>query len=98
MAEDQNRSWNDRYMLRLPDGMRDRIKAVAEANNRSMNAEIVSALEDAFPPLSVVTNSQLEGALRTTRDALYSTDLTEDQKDELWERMMAAMQAGGWPI
>lgn len=39
----------DQYMLRLPDGMRDRIKAVAEANNRSMNAEIVATLEEKYP-------------------------------------------------
>lgn len=35
----------DRFQVRMPAGMRDRIKAEAEANNRSMNAEIVSALE-----------------------------------------------------
>lgn len=35
----------DQFVLRLPDGMRDRIKAAAEANNRSMNAEIVARLE-----------------------------------------------------
>lgn len=35
----------DQYMLRLPDGMRERIKAIAEASRRSMNAEIVAALE-----------------------------------------------------
>lgn len=35
----------DKFVLRLPDGMRDRIKAAAAENNRSMNAEIVSALE-----------------------------------------------------
>lgn len=35
----------DKYVLRLPNGMRDRIKAAAEANNRSMNAEIVARLE-----------------------------------------------------
>ena len=33
------------FLLRLPDGMRDRLKAAAETNNRSMNAEIVSRLE-----------------------------------------------------
>ncbi|MCO5147525.1 MAG: Arc family DNA-binding protein [Aquamicrobium sp.] len=38
----------DKYVLRLPDGMRDRIKAEAEKNNRSMNAEIVSRLSDSF--------------------------------------------------
>jgi len=32
-------------MLRLPDELKDRIKAAAEANNRSMNAEIVARLE-----------------------------------------------------
>lgn len=39
----------DKYVLRLPDGMRDRIKAAAEKNNRSMNAEIVATLEEAYP-------------------------------------------------
>jgi hypothetical protein len=48
MAEDQNRTLKDQFMLRLPDGMRDRIKAAAEANRRSMNAEIVDRLESTF--------------------------------------------------
>lgn len=40
----------EKFVLRLPDGMRNRIKAVADANGRSMNAEIVVALEEKFPP------------------------------------------------
>jgi hypothetical protein len=51
VAENQNRTWKDQYMLRLPDGMRDRIRAAAERNNRSMNAEIVATLEEKYPPL-----------------------------------------------
>ncbi|MCF3642910.1 Arc family DNA-binding protein [Rhizobium sp. TRM95111] len=40
------------YPLRLPDGMRDRIKEEAERNCRSMNAEIVFHLQRAlFDPL-----------------------------------------------
>ena len=39
----------DKFVLRLPDGMRDRIKRAAEANNRSMNAEIVATLEREYP-------------------------------------------------
>lgn len=39
----------DQYMVRFPDGLRDRIKATAEKNGRSMNTEIVLALEEAFP-------------------------------------------------
>ncbi|MDK3020956.1 Arc family DNA-binding protein [Pseudodonghicola flavimaris] len=49
MSEDQNRTLTDKFMLRLPDGMRGRIKAAAEANNRSMNAEIVATLEEKYP-------------------------------------------------
>lgn len=35
----------DKFMLRLPDGWRDSIKASAAANRRSMNSEILAALE-----------------------------------------------------
>lgn len=35
-------------MLRLPDGMREQIKASANRNNRSMNAEIIQRLEWSF--------------------------------------------------
>ncbi|MFC6790568.1 Arc family DNA-binding protein [Methylobacterium komagatae] len=35
----------DKFLLRFPDGMRDRLKALAEQNKRSMNAEIVARLE-----------------------------------------------------
>lgn len=49
MAESQYPSQQqDKFILRLPDGMRERIKVVAELNNRSMNAEIVAILEDHF--------------------------------------------------
>ncbi len=47
MAQQTGRE-SDKFMLRLPDGMRDRIKAAAEKNGRSMNAEIVNALESVF--------------------------------------------------
>lgn len=38
----------DKFMLRLPEGMRENIKLAAELNNRSMNSEIVSRLEASF--------------------------------------------------
>ena len=38
----------DKYVLRMPDGMRDRITELAKANNRSMNAEIVLMLQQAM--------------------------------------------------
>lgn len=39
---------DDQYMVRFPEGLRDRIKGAAEENGRSMNTEIVARLEDSF--------------------------------------------------
>ncbi len=48
MADSVGRE-SDKFMLRLPDGMRDRIKAAADRNGRSMNSEIVATLEEKYP-------------------------------------------------
>jgi len=39
----------DKYVLRMPDGLRDRIKAYAERQGTSMNHEIIRILEIEFP-------------------------------------------------
>lgn len=44
MAKTTNAS--DKFIIRLPDGMRDRIKTDAEQHGRTMNAEIIARLED----------------------------------------------------
>lgn len=38
----------EKFIIRLPEGMRDRIAEAARANNRSMNAEIVARLQSTF--------------------------------------------------
>jgi hypothetical protein len=40
---------SDQFPLRLPDGRRERIKAKAKENLRSMNAEIVVQLARLYP-------------------------------------------------
>ena len=45
----------DKYVVRLPDGMRDKITELAKANNRSMNAEIVLMLQQAIEARSMAT-------------------------------------------
>lgn len=69
----ESRSLTDKFMLRLPDGMRDRIKAAADANNRSMNAEIVATLEDKYP--SGLDADFIKGVLMTL---VESGSLTEE--------------------
>lgn len=41
----------DQFIVRLPDGMRDALKAAAAYNSRSMNAEVVHRLMNYFDPL-----------------------------------------------
>lgn len=43
----------DAFSVRMPDGMRERIKVAADLNARSMNAEIIATLEAKYPPASV---------------------------------------------
>lgn len=39
---------SDRFMLRLPDGMREQLKKLAADHGRSLNAEIVARLEESL--------------------------------------------------
>lgn len=44
----QSRQMEDKFMLRLPDGMRNTIKTFAARSGRSMNAEIILHLSKAY--------------------------------------------------
>lgn len=66
MAEDQNRTLQDKFMLRLPEGMRQEIKSAADSNKRSMNAEIIARLE-----ASLATNSMTADSFVRIMDAQY---------------------------
>lgn len=46
----ENRPLQDKFVIRLPDGMRDRIKAAAEREGRSMNSQIVQHLRAIYRP------------------------------------------------
>lgn len=46
--EMQHRHLEDKFMTRMPDGWRDAIKVEAAKNRRSMNAEILAAIEVAM--------------------------------------------------
>ncbi|UFS65165.1 Arc family DNA-binding protein [Paracoccus denitrificans] len=76
---------SDKFMLRLPDGMRDRIKAAAEANKRSMNAEIVAALDDRYPapPIDSPWLTRFQGVIELFDAATNKLIPFEQRKDEL---------------
>ena len=53
----ENRSKPDQYLLRLPAGLKARIKAYADYQGRSMNEEIIRILEREFPEPVTAGNS-----------------------------------------
>lgn len=70
----------DQFLLRLPDGMRDKLGTAARANNRTMTAEIISRLENSFPNEQAV---QIPGKTGSGKDdmAQQLALLTELVKD-----------------
>lgn len=88
----------DKYVVRLPDGMRDRIKAAAEANNRSMNAEIVATLEEKYPaPAPTFGGGHALGLLSKIEQIKRAHELaqTQAERDTLqlsYDRTMAELR------
>lgn len=66
----------DRYIVRFPDGMRERLKAEAAKNSRSMNAEIVSRLGETLE-LEDFFSGRHEHSPYEMVDGLGRTSLTE---------------------
>src|SRR3982750_4352569 len=60
----------DQFPLRLPEGMREQIKSLAEENGRSMNQEILEILREQFPdpPSDYELMDQLEVVLAWAKD------------------------------
>jgi hypothetical protein len=73
---------SEQFMLRLPDGMRDRIREAAEANQRSMNAEILSRLEASFSPPVPLDGIQLTADEEAIMDSIMRNfaDLLANRK------------------
>lgn len=64
----------DQFVVRLPDGMRDRLKKSATVNGRSMNAEILARIEASYPA------SRFELALAVGFAALHAMEEAEAKK------------------
>lgn len=49
MSDESPSRFLDKIIIRVPNGMRDRIKRVADLNNRSVNAELLVLLDRTYP-------------------------------------------------
>lgn len=85
----------DKFMLRFPDGMRDRIREEAEANGRSMNAEIILRLE-----ASLAGDAVLSDDLPTAEEALALAASSQSRikllvQEYFFEQIMDCISGGG---
>lgn len=95
MAEKKPGRGSDQFPLRLPDGMRDRVREAAEANGRSMNAEIIARLEQTFEPSPEYTSFGM-GALASRLEAnAEATEQMLHQMKPLLESLVEAAKKGG---
>ncbi|WP_104012253.1 Arc family DNA-binding protein [Burkholderia anthinoferrum] len=102
----------ERFIVRLPDGMRDRIAEAAKTNNRSMNAEIVARLEESFSeaepvaiehifPKAVAENTKLRLEMAKLRNlVLVERRTNEALNAKIHEnaRIQVTLDASGHPI
>lgn len=91
----------DKYVLRMPDGLRDRIKRVAEENGRSMNAEMIARLEESLEQddLGKISKEDVEHALAVARGAeanerLLTSLMTASERLEALTRKHLLQHAG----
>ena len=77
MATHQNRQDQDKVIIRLPDGMRDCIRAAAQGNRRSANAEIVARLEASFEADSASLNGEIAALIQKHVEAEVQRRLRE---------------------
>jgi plasmid stability protein len=61
----------DKFIIRFPDGMRERIKVAADANGRTMTAEIVWRLEQSLSGEARLHDQASD--IRTVSDLAYQT-------------------------
>lgn len=81
----------DQFVLRLPDGLRDRIADVAKSNNRSMNSEIVAILEERLVPSVAARLRYLLGQLN---QAHFEEEYTPSRlAEEIGEADPASLEA-----
>ncbi|WP_340240048.1 Arc family DNA-binding protein [Sulfitobacter pontiacus] len=82
----------DKFVLRLPDGLRDRIRAKAEKNGRSMNAEIIQLLEREYPEPSDVMHVHVEN-IKKALD-LYEKE-TDPRQRLYYQKLVEIMVTAG---
>lgn len=91
MADEMGEQGTVQIALRIAPDLRERIKAAADANNRSVNKELTATLEEKYP--APVNNSYDEYAERL---AYWSNRAVEAYKESPEQAEVVLQQANDW--
>ena len=89
----------DKLLLRFPFGMRDLLKAMAEANSRSLNAEIIERLKESFHDEATDREDQLAKKIDELSDtirglsALIESRLPASESERDADKLMAEIES-----
>jgi hypothetical protein len=72
----------DQFVLRMPDGMRDRIAQAAERNGRSMNNEIIHRLGLTLPEAETPLGAEILDTLREAKLRILALQQRLEAQDE----------------
>jgi hypothetical protein len=76
----------DKIIIRLPDGLKERIRRVAEQNDRSVNAELLVLLERTYPPETII-DEYIEHIVEVVRMS------PADDQSPLWQSIIEKIEA-----
>ena len=79
---------SDQFVIRFPEGMRDRIAKLAAANGRSMNAELIDRIEKSMAEITIET-----GLKNFERPATRMSDRMETVQENL-DRILKEQKEG----
>lgn len=90
----------DQYIVRFPDGMRDKLKDAAKDNKRSMNAEIVERLERSFESEKIISFLQDHLAAANRKISRYEDQQPQpsEAKEDADAFLYVILDANGLPI
>lgn len=84
----------DKFMLRLPYGLRQQIADDAKASGRSMNAEIVHRLQNNTSTLRDQFAGQVAAGLSTGTRLEFEVDIIAEDAYRIADAMLAARAKG----
>lgn len=85
----------ERFIVRLPDGMRDRIAEAAKASGRSMNAEIVARLQASFVPAITSSSVKFSGLEESDEEVRHQvSEFAKKRGMSYRDALMLLVEAG----